>query len=157
MKFCPNCGASAAEEEKFCQSCGTPLPKSEEAPAPQPNYQQSHQQTYQEIPQQPYGSYPPSAPASPADQNPEVVSTAAFFFLDLLFALPVIGFICVLLFSFIPSINPNLRHFARSRLIWVLIAFVIGLIAVIALIAAGQSIFSAFSEVLPEVGSSYRF
>ncbi|MFC6274150.1 zinc-ribbon domain-containing protein [Levilactobacillus tangyuanensis] len=39
MKYCPNCGAEAADDAQFCRNCGQPLPQATETPNPQPQPQ----------------------------------------------------------------------------------------------------------------------
>ncbi|MBO5503525.1 MAG: zinc ribbon domain-containing protein [Lachnospiraceae bacterium] len=48
----------------------------------------------------------------PADFRP--LSTWAYFGYQLLFSLPIVGFVCLLIFSFGGTHNRNLRNFARS-------------------------------------------
>ena len=64
----------------------------------------------------------------PAQTDP-VVGTGAFFGLEFLFALPLIGFICCLIFSFAPK-NRNLKHYARGKLIWSIIALVLSILLI---------------------------
>ena len=42
--LCPNCGAEARQEEKFCQYCGTPLMQQSEPAAPVPVQESAVQQ-----------------------------------------------------------------------------------------------------------------
>lgn len=65
----------------------------------------------------------------PAQTDP-VVGTGAFFGLEFLFALPLIGFICCLIFSFAPK-NRNLKHYARGKLIWSIIALVLSIFLIL--------------------------
>ncbi len=52
-RFCPGCGAQAADNAKFCLTCGKPLT------AQQPVQPQYQQQQYQQVPQsQPYQQQP---------------------------------------------------------------------------------------------------
>ena len=69
------------------------------------------------------------------DPTSKVVGTGAYFWLMLLFALPIIGFIACIIMAFAPK-NKNIKHFARAQLIWMVIAIVlIGiLVAVITLL-----------------------
>ena len=81
---------------------------------------------------------PPAAPAfvetEAADSTPEapksknkVVSTAAYFWLMLLYSIPVIGFIALVIMSFTVK-NKNIRNFCKAILVWILIAVIIGLV-----------------------------
>lgn len=46
-----------------------------------------------------------------------VASTSSFFWLTLLFSIPVIGFICSMIFGFTTE-NLNKKHYARSVMLW---------------------------------------
>ena len=96
---CPTCGTEIPENEQFCNICGTAV-----------------------------ASFAPSAPAAPATPvRPTPVRTApmapapetkllgpwAYFGLQLLFSIPLVGFICLIVFSF-DSGNIHRRNFARS-------------------------------------------
>lgn len=57
----------------------------------------------------------------------KVVSTGAFFGLNLLFSLPGIGWIICIIMAFAPQ-NKNIKNYARSKLIWLVIGIVLGVI-----------------------------
>ena len=126
-KFCTECGAPLKEGATFCSACGAKAPaekKPEAAPetpaAPQPVYQT--QQTYT-----------PSAPAA------QPVSTAYYFWMMLLFAVPVIGLIVCLVTAFSGE-DASRKNFSRAVLIWILVAIVLSIIVAIAIAAVGGSI-----------------
>lgn len=126
-KFCTECGAPLKEGATFCSACGAKAPaekKPEAAPetpaAPQPVYQT--QQTYT-----------PSAPAA------QPVSTAYYFWMMLLFAVPVIDFIVCLVTAFSGE-DASRKNFSRAVLIWILVAIVLSIIVAIAIAAVGGSI-----------------
>ena len=126
-KFCTECGAPLKEGATFCSACGAKAPaekKPEAAPettaAPQPVYQT--QQTYT-----------PSAPAA------QPVSTAYYFWMMLLFAVPVIGLIVCLVTAFSGE-DASRKNFSRAALIWILVAIVLSIIVAIAIAAVGGSI-----------------
>ena len=56
------------------------------------------------------------------------METSAYFWLSILYAIPVLGFVFVLILSAIPR-NRNLQNFTRAILVFYLIAIIIGLIA----------------------------
>ena len=111
-RFCTNCGKELPEGAVFCTECGA---KAEMPAQAQPASQNLAQPTVSYV---------------PAVENPSpVVSTAAYFGMMLLFALPVIGWIACIIMAFAPK-NENIRHFARANLIWLLITLLIaGLIS----------------------------
>ncbi|MBE6658346.1 MAG: hypothetical protein E7604_07865 [Ruminococcaceae bacterium] len=69
----------------------------------------------------PTGEMPPAMTVAPTDP---VVGTGAFFGLEFVFAIPVIGFIVGLFLAFLPK-NRNLKHYARAKLIWAVISLLI--------------------------------
>ena len=126
-RFCTECGAPLKEGATFCSACGAKAPaekKPEAAPetpaAPQPVYQT--QQTYT-----------PSAPAA------QPVSTAYYFWMMLLFAVPVVGLIVCLVTAFSGD-DTSRKNFSRAVLIWILVAIVLSIIVAIAIAAVGGSI-----------------
>lgn len=155
--FCSNCGKQHAEGTLFCTDCGHKLeavrPAAEEVaepvveettpaepvvqePVAAPVYSQvppyNPQQSYYQIPQE---------PQIPADHKP--LSAWAYFGYQLLFNLPVIGFILLIVFSFDNS-NINLRNFARSHWCAVLIGVVLFVLLLVLVIATGAM--AGFSE-----------
>ena len=119
-KFCTECGAPLKEGATFCSACGAKAPaekKLEAAPetpaAPQPVYQT--QQTYT-----------PSAPAA------QPVSTAYYFWMMLLFAIPVVGLIVCLVTAFSGD-DTSRKNFSRAVLIWIVVGAVLAVVAVVAL------------------------
>ena len=126
-KFCTECGAPLKEGATFCSACGAKAPaekKPEAAPetpaAPQPVYQT--QQTYT-----------PSAPAA------QPISTAYYFWMMLLFTVPVVGLIVCLVTAFSGD-DTSRKNFSRAVLIWILVAIVLSIIVAIAIAAVGGSI-----------------
>lgn len=107
---CPTCSSEIAENEKFCTLCGTAVASF--------------------VPAEPVRPAPAaSAPRFPASQ-PKLLKPWAYFGLQLLFSIPIVGFIFLIVFSFDNS-NLNRRNFARSywcALLVVLILVIIGAI-----------------------------
>ena len=92
---------------------------------------------------------PTSAPvyAPLSAQNDPVVGTGAFFGLEFLFALPLIGFICCIIFSFAPK-NRNLKHYARGKLIWSIIALALSILLILCAAIFLQALPGMVSEEL---------
>ena len=156
-KFCTNCGAELPDGAMFCTECGTKLPPAEqqplpvpvedqipvsveppappataqaypETPAPAPVYPAPNPYQTQEPYQQPYAAQP-AASAPPAKED-KPVSTIGFMLLQLLYVIPVVGFICSLVLAVAPQ-NKNVRHHALANFIWriiLLVLFVYGCI-----------------------------
>ncbi len=156
-RFCTNCGNTLEEGALFCPECGqkVELPSAvaeaafagavftaepepaaadvnsafEEANAKaaearkaepaEPVYTapQEPQPVQAETPEEP-------RPVSKADKP---VSTAAYFWLMLLFAIPGVGLLLAVILAFAAR-KKSLRNFARANLIWVLVALIIAII-----------------------------
>ena len=151
-RFCTNCGHEIADNEAFCTECGTPVPAAETvspeaaAPAPQPAPQPAPAPQPVPVPQpapvpQPVFAPQPEkvkkqaaqpekkeAPAPAPEVRSKELKTGAYFWLILLYALPIVGWFFMILFSFVPK-NKNLKNFSRAHLIW----FIIGLVIVLLL------------------------
>ena len=82
----------------------------------QPQYQQPQ---YQQAPYQqaPYQQFDPRFDYTP-------ITMWGYFGYEILFAIPIVGFICLLIFSFSAN-NINLRNFARSYFCFLIIVLVI--------------------------------
>ena len=104
-----------------------------------PNYQST--QNYQSAP-----NYQ-NTPNIPDDYRP--ISAWGYVGYQLLFAIPLVGFICILVFALGGSTNKNLKNFARSYLCIWLIAIILGVILAIIFTVLGVGIFSATSSVSP--------
>lgn len=72
------------------------------------------------------------------------ISAWGYFGLQLLFTIPIVGFILLIVFSFGASRNRNLKSFARSYWCWLLICAIIAAITVIVILAIGASLSSMF-------------
>ena len=126
--ICPYCGKEN-EGAGFCTGCGMKL----EAPAPVE-------------PAAPVYTAPQSAaPAQvitrtvtelPPENRP--LSGWAYFGLQLLFAVPVVGFVFLIVFSFSRG-NINRRNFARSYWCALLVAVVLVVVIIVIALLAGVS------------------
>lgn len=76
-----------------------------------------------------------------------VVGTGAFFGLEFLFTLPIIGFICTIIFSFAPK-NQSLKHYARAKMIWAIIGLVLSVILILTAVIFFQALPDMISEEL---------
>lgn len=118
-QFCNNCGAELIPGTAFCTNCGAKGP----APEPQPDPWAASQPT-QTIPTAP--AAPPTTP-EPAAYGEPPVGTGTFFWLMLLFGLPVLGQLVCIILCFVPK-RKSLRSFARASLIWCIIGLILALV-----------------------------
>ena len=103
--------------------------------APQPQYQQAYQ-NYQQAYQQPYTQQPVYNNINVTPQIPDnykPVSPWGYLGYSILFAIPIVGLICLIVFSFSDA-NINRRNFARS--FWCALLLSIIIILVLVLLAA---------------------
>lgn len=122
---CAHCGTELADDVTFCTECGAKVEK----PAP--------------------------APAAPVKTvyTEEPVGFFPYFGLMALFALPMVGFICSIIFSFAPK-KKSLKNFARAQLVWTLIGAVASIVLVIIAVALGAALGNIFDSLeggLPDV------
>ncbi len=121
------------------QGIEQPQPATQPQPAysqPQPTYQNNppvQQNVYaqQNAPQM--GYMPPVAGTEPMPMPMEeplpagAMSTAGFFWLMFLYAIPVVGFIACLIMAF-ASKNASRRNYSRAVLIWALVGLIVAVL-----------------------------
>lgn len=142
---CPKCGIEVEEGIKFCASCGANLqaepaaekPAAEPKPAPKAAPVTPPPTYY--APQPVYSA--PVKPTIPEEYTP--VSAWGYFWYNILFSIPVVGFIFLLVFS-LSNGNLNRRNYARSYfcalLVAAIIAIIVLLISLILTVVAGISL-----------------
>jgi len=125
--FCENCGANVPDNAKFCTGCGANLesaapaapiqqPVQTAAPIPPPP-QQQQQQFYNQ------------AAGYGADQtNRKPLSVGNYIVMFILCAIPIVGFICLLVWAFGSGTNMNKKNYARAALILSLIVVAIWIV-----------------------------
>ena len=118
---CDHCGAQNAEGTRFCVNCGAPL-------SAQSNYSRAGQPQAQSRSDASRPYQPTYAqPTITQEQLPEKfrpLSPWAYFGYGILFSIPLVGLICLIVFSFNDT-NINRRNYARSYFIVLLIAVVL--------------------------------
>lgn len=131
--FCKNCGAQMEDTATVCASCGTavetPVQAAPVEPTPaKPVYENPSVPNYA----------PPVTPAVVREIPPEnrPLGAWAYFGLQLLFSIPVVGFIFLIVFSCNGS-NINRRNFARSYWCGLVILAVVIAIYVVLAVALG--------------------
>lgn len=126
---CTNCGAEIAPGNSFCVHCGATAPQQNNA-QPQQTYAQP-QQSYAQ-PQQSYAT-----PSIPLEYRP--ISAWGYVGYMLLYAIPLIGFI-VLLINALGASNVNVKSFARSYFCILLIYIVLVILMIILFAVTGLSL-----------------
>lgn len=133
-EVCPQCGTPYRHGVQFCTECGTrraqsPAETNQTPVNPKPARPTQHDPMRANPAPMgvPYSPAPANA-ASIEDDMPRggaygVVSTGAFFWLDVLFKLPGLGWLFCIILSFAPK-NYNIKHFARSKLVVLVIALI---------------------------------
>ncbi len=161
-KFCTGCGKELADGVMFCTGCGTRAPEGtpaqaevvkEAAPAnaevikervavqeqkPQQQYVPPQQTQQQYQPQQPQQAIQPTEKHS--------ASTAHFFWMMLVYSLPLIGWLICIIMAFAPK-NESKKHFARAILIWGIVGIVISITGLIIAALLGGGISGILSEI----------
>lgn len=138
--FCNLCGAQIPDTATFCTSCGKavertsgvetpqPAPVVQPAPAVQPA------PVYREQPKVVNNTYNYTAPAGssvPPEYTP--ISPWAYFWLSVLYTIPILGFIFLIIHSANGS-NLNRRNFARMHWIPIIISVIATLVYVIVIL-----------------------
>ncbi len=148
--LCENCGKENPNDQIVCDNCGArltgdpaqqqqsaatppplpPLTDTRPSVSPSPSYSQNYNQPQYNYPQM-SGNHAP-------------LTTWGFMWTMLVTAIPLVGFVVLIVWAFSDSINRNRRNYARACLCFFLIAIGISIIAVIGagligLLAAGTS------------------
>lgn len=144
--FCTKCGKAIEDNAKFCVHCGAQLAQptvAEEVPAEPvvpvaPAEPVTPAEPVVAVPAEPVVAVP-AEPAEPVTRVVKVLpeenkplSPWGYFGLQILFAIPVVGFIFLIVFSFNGS-NINRRNFARSY--WCAVVIAVILVVVVAAVS----------------------
>lgn len=114
MRYCKNCGLLAPFDADRCPQCGTPLPPEPQA-APAPRTEARYTEEVHTRPEEPV----------PALSEWATLGTL------LLFAIPVVGFILSLVWSFGFGTKPARKRLAQAWLIRTLIVAVVALLCLV--------------------------
>lgn len=146
-KYCTYCSAALEENAEICTACGEKVLTAENNDQPKAEEIASVQTPVQ----------PPKASvqAEPTGKY-AVASTSSFFWLSLLFAIPVIGFICSIIFNF-ASKNLNTKHYARSVMLWNIVAIAAALILTLIGIVFCLFLGVTLADIFYELGFYFTF
>ncbi len=139
MKICPSCGASNHDFATYCPQCGASIGPGVRGPEAA-NYGM------------PPGGYSYSGNMTrPEDLPPRLrpVKAWAYVGYDILFAVPLIGFIFMIVFA-VSDENVNRRNYARSYFCKMLL--VLGVFLLIFLIALITGSLGALSDRVQNIG-----
>ena len=112
--FCKKCGNELADTAKFCTKCGT---KTEETPVV-PTVEEKKKEVKPKK-----EKVVVKEVEIPPEYKP--ISMWGYFGYELLFAIPLIGFICLIVFALGGHSNKNVRNFAASYFCGIIIALII--------------------------------
>ncbi len=129
--FCPFCGATNNENTAFCVNCGADLSENQ-------NSQQPVQQTVQQ---------PAQYQAPQVDQPPvtnETVTVGQWMLTLFLLIIPVANIILTFVWAFSKGVKPSKRNFCKAMLVFELIGIIVGVVAVLSIIAVSGSIFGIY-------------
>ena len=147
--ICNNCNAQIPDDSGFCPNCGTAVGAVQPQPAEQPAYQQPAEQPAYQQPtySQPQNYYSDPRPTiTSEDDLPEEyrpLSPGAYFGLQILYCIPIVGFIFLIVFSFSNS-NINRRNFTRSYWIPIIIGLAISIIYFVIMLFFAAGVSSSF-------------
>lgn len=148
--FCASCGKQNPDDSKFCESCGSPLgdavvkaapvaaaaaytPPPSPAPQPQPVYQPPvapQQPVYAAPPQQTYyqQSQQPVYNNAAANGGAKVMTIGDYILTFIVTAIPIVGFIMLLVWAFGSDTNPNKKNYCRAILILMVVGIILSII-----------------------------
>ena len=134
MAFCTNCGKELVNDTKFCVYCGQPVNSDELYKSTQNINDKAQPSEAQPAPIVTPPPVPSSKPSpQPLNKRPktkkklfsqDVLNAGSYLLAFILLALPVVGLVLGIVWSFGGCKNENLRNLARAYLILVLIIVV---------------------------------
>ena len=139
--ICRHCGATVRDGAQFCGVCGKSLDMYDATVRAAPSAQSA-----------PAAPAAPSVVVTPVINNTvpleyRPISAWGYFGYSLLFAIPLVGFICLIIFSFDNS-NINRRNYARSfwcaLLVVVIIMVVVGVLMALAGVSLDEMIYDLY-------------
>ena len=136
--ICTNCGSEINAGTKFCTNCGAEVVE-------QPVTLEKVDFTAQTVNEEPIFTPPVKQEEKHEGKIPSKYSPLGawtYFWLQILFAVPIVGFVFLIVFSFNDS-NINRRNFARSYWCRLIIAAGVFLVTLIIALVFGFSLRSA--------------
>lgn len=134
--FCKQCGTQFPDDVNFCPSCGAAAAPAAPVEQPAPVVNSAPQATAADESRAFFARYPEYRPLNPW----------AYFGLSVLYALPIIGFIFLIVHS-CNSSNLNRRSYARSFWCALIIAVCITVVVLLISLIAGVSIWEYVENI----------
>ncbi len=119
---CPNCGSPIEPAATFCTNCGAHL-----------------------------SNIPPQKPVAAIPKEYKPIGAWGYVGWNILFAIPVVGFVLLIVFSFSNS-NINRRNYARS--FWCTLLVAVVLVIVLSIVAAATGTMDELMQALQELQGS---
>lgn len=105
---------------------------------PAQHARQSQQQVYQQPQyQQQYQQRPPQYQQQPMRIPHDVTTTGEWVLNLFLVAIPILGLILLFVWAFGSGTAPSKKNWARANLVWILIAIILSIVAIVASMALG--------------------
>lgn len=123
--FCTNCGQKLSDDATVCCNCGFILKTHHQNETVLPKNGQAHSQV------QPDVNFNLNENSSVSCKRTKPLSTANFFFTQILFLIPILNIFFIIYWSLKKDINENLKSYARSMLIWTIIAVIFSVFALL--------------------------
>lgn len=142
---CTSCGGELLDNAKFCTYCGVSVPVTKAAEPVKPPMAEPVKPVTP--PAQPVPPTPQSVPILPPAYKP--LTPWAYFGLQVLFCIPLVGFICLIVFS-LDDGNIHRRNFARSYWCNLIVSVAVAILLIILLVATGvtEDVFSELNYML---------
>lgn len=125
--FCTNCGKELPEGLKVCSNCGFKLDITEDTTF---NSDSINKKNHSESCNS--STYNPDK-NSLSTRYSKPLTTANFFLIQVLFLIPILNIFFIIYWSLKNDINDNLKAYARSMLIWLIIAAIFSIFALLTL------------------------
>ena len=123
--FCTNCGQKLSDDATVCCNCGFVLKTHHQNETVLPKNGQVPNQVQQDV------NFNLNENSSVPCKRTKPLSTANFFFTQILFLIPILNIFFIIYWSLKRDINENLKSYARSMLIWMIIAVIFSAFALL--------------------------
>ena len=171
--ICPNCEKDNEEGVKFCTECGTALPTSvlseqpefiPEQPVMEPQTEEAEKReepvpveqpapvVLAPVEKKPEENQQTNVPVQPVADSRSLLTTAQYFFLTVLFSIPIIGLIFMFVWGCGRPNNISLKRYSLAMLTFRLIACFLSLLGTIITLLGINGMIPGFSIHLPFIG-----